>query len=59
MQERTRAELAPLGKRAAALAEELKVSQASLTEALKRTEEVAALEQVLSLLALLVRKYRC
>ncbi len=45
------------------LAEELKVSQASLTVALKterrRTEEVAALEQVLSLLALLVRKYKC
>ena len=66
MQVWTRAELAPLGKRAAALAEELKVSQASLTEALKterqmlrRTEEVAALEQVLSLLALLVRKYKC
>ncbi len=47
-------------------AAELKVSQASLTEALqterqmlRRMEEVAALEQVLSLLALLVRKYKC
>ncbi len=50
MQLRTRAELAPLLKSSAAQAEELKVSQASLTEAsktvLRRTEEVAALEKV-------------